>query len=219
MPVRSMSIVVGIILLMVNNGYSTDSENKYAVYGFGFKRCSEFLNTISDKEEKMANLSRSSNSNTPQGFNIPEPQPTGNTLLDLNLRKQWLDARREYLIQLAREQAKEQADHDTVSTYRFFYIHWIAGYLTAVNIKTDDTFDILGTSDIDAAILWIKNYCSNNPFKSLSYAVDIFVKEFYPYRTSKASDAIIAKEEPVNNAKIQGSHSLTSRPSVSKKRK
>lgn len=65
------------------------------------------------------------------------------------------------------------------------YRKWIEGYLTAINVKTSDTYDILGKSDIDGAIAWLKNYCHENPRRSLSYAMDALVDELYPQRMTK----------------------------------
>jgi len=66
-----------------------------------------------------------------------------------------------------------------------YYIKWIEGYLTAVNLKTSDTYDILGKLDIDGTIVWLKNYCNDNPRRSLPYAIDALVDELYPNRITK----------------------------------
>jgi hypothetical protein len=68
---------------------------------------------------------------------------------------------------------------------RQYYIKWIEGYLTAVNLKTSDTYDIFGKLDIDGAVGWLKNYCNDNPHRSLSYAIDALVDELYPHRITK----------------------------------
>ena len=72
-----------------------------------------------------------------------------------------------------------------VNNDKQLYIKWIEGYLTAINLRTSDTYDILGKSDIDSALLWIKNYCNDNQRRSLSYAIDALVDELYPKRITK----------------------------------
>src|SRR5438874_1819153 len=42
------------------------------------------------------------------------------------------------------------------------YATWVTGYLTAVNIRTPDTYDIAGATDLDGVMLWIENYCNKN---------------------------------------------------------
>jgi len=66
-----------------------------------------------------------------------------------------------------------------------YYIKWIEGYLTAINLKTSDTYDILGKADIDGALAWLRNYCNDNPRRSLSYAIDALIDEFYTKRITK----------------------------------
>ncbi len=52
-------------------------------------------------------------------------------------------------------------------------------------MKFSDTYEILGKAEIDGAIAWLKNYCNDNPRRSLSYAIDALVDEFYPNRMTK----------------------------------
>jgi hypothetical protein len=65
------------------------------------------------------------------------------------------------------------------------YPIWVTGYLTAVNVHTP-TYDILGATDIDGAMIWLENYCNQNPLKDFSVAVDAIVNEIDPKRTTKA---------------------------------
>lgn len=68
--------------------------------------------------------------------------------------------------------------------YVFFTV-WVEGYITAVNIITPDTGNILGNTDIYGAMSWIENYCKNNPLKDFSLAVYYLVKELYPNSITK----------------------------------
>src|SRR5262249_5481529 len=58
-------------------------------------------------------------------------------------------------------------DVHTMNTDKQYYMKWIEGYLTAVNLKTADTYDIVGKADIDGALAWLKDYCTDNPYRSL----------------------------------------------------
>ena len=51
------------------------------------------------------------------------------------------------------------------SQERNFMRLWLAGYITAANFHTTDTYDVLGNSDIEDALLWILAYCKANPRK------------------------------------------------------
>src|SRR6266446_510916 len=59
------------------------------------------------------------------------------------------------------------------------YVHWVEGYLTAVNMHTP-TFSILGTTDIHGAMLLIENYCIKNPLKAFGVALDSIFYELFP---------------------------------------
>ena len=39
------------------------------------------------------------------------------------------------------------------------YLAWVSGYLTGANVIAPNTYNILGTTDMDGAMLWIENYC------------------------------------------------------------
>src|SRR5215468_9346233 len=43
------------------------------------------------------------------------------------------------------------------------YISWVTGYLTAVDTTYPITYGILGSSDIDRAMVRLENYCHQNP--------------------------------------------------------
>lgn len=63
---------------------------------------------------------------------------------------------------------------------------YVAGYVTAFNLKTPDTYNILGSSDFNGVLLWIKNYCERNPLKHISDALETLTDELYQNRLKKA---------------------------------
>ena len=60
---------------------------------------------------------------------------------------------------------------------------WLAGCITAYNTLTGQTYDILGASDLDGAVLWMKNYCNAYPLERLSRGMESLVEELRPNRT------------------------------------
>ena len=63
--------------------------------------------------------------------------------------------------------------------------YWVSGYLTAVNMYTTNS-NVLGMTDFGGAMLWIENYCHNNPLELFSVAVHALVKALYPKGTTEA---------------------------------
>lgn len=59
---------------------------------------------------------------------------------------------------------------------------WVAGFLTAYNWTTPDTYSILGNSDLNSALLWLDNHCMANPLSTLVDGMTILVNELYPKR-------------------------------------
>ena len=69
----------------------------------------------------------------------------------------------------------------------FLFATWFTGYMTAVNQLSHTAYSMLGTSDIEGAMLWIENYCRKNPlepFAVASHALLLF--ELYPKHFTKA---------------------------------
>src|SRR5262245_52544462 len=60
------------------------------------------------------------------------------------------------------------------------YATWVTGYMTAVNQERANTFSIAGNTDLDGLMLWIENYCKDNPLILFSNAVAKLVLEIYP---------------------------------------
>ncbi len=66
-----------------------------------------------------------------------------------------------------------------------FYLAWVTGYITAVNKVSPTTYDMLGNTDFEGAMLWIENYCNTHPLKTFAYAVNSLVDELYPTRKTQ----------------------------------
>jgi len=63
--------------------------------------------------------------------------------------------------------AREQSNVDEVA-----FVDWLGGYLSGVNAISLTTNNILGNSDLTAAIYWIDDYCRANPRARFAEAVD-----------------------------------------------
>lgn len=59
---------------------------------------------------------------------------------------------------------------------------WIAGYLAGYNTSEPNTFNILGSTDFDSALLWVDGWCKANPLGQLGEAIWKLTKELYPKR-------------------------------------
>lgn len=62
-------------------------------------------------------------------------------------------------------------------------IQYVSGYLTAYNRQTPKTINILGSSDFNGAIFWLKNYCEKQPLERIGIALVELTAELYPKRT------------------------------------
>jgi hypothetical protein len=65
---------------------------------------------------------------------------------------------------------------------RFQSEAWVDGYVNAYNRFIPDTHDIRGGVDRPSIMLWINNYCSQNPLKNLDDAMGALVEELHPRR-------------------------------------
>lgn len=68
------------------------------------------------------------------------------------------------------------------------HVSWIAGYLTAYNRQTPDTYDIRGQTDMSAMLLWLENYCKQNPLTAFAQTVERLTDELHPKRIRKAPE-------------------------------
>ena len=59
---------------------------------------------------------------------------------------------------------------------------WIAGYLTAYNRQTPDTYDVLGITEFDAALRFVDGYCKAHPLDNLTAAMEALTESQYPTR-------------------------------------
>lgn len=51
------------------------------------------------------------------------------------------------------------------------YKNWMSGYLTASNRSSDDTYNLLGATDFQGALLWIDKYCKKYPDNTIYMAM------------------------------------------------
>ena len=63
--------------------------------------------------------------------------------------------------------------------------YYVAGWLTAYNWLTPDTYNIV-PGGLDGAALWLNNYCTKNPLKTLERGLHELVAEAYPSRQQNA---------------------------------
>ncbi len=62
------------------------------------------------------------------------------------------------------------------------YKNWVGGYLTSVNRSSDDTYNILGHSDFQGAMVWLDGYCKKHPSNTIYMAMDNLVAVMMPER-------------------------------------
>jgi hypothetical protein len=62
------------------------------------------------------------------------------------------------------------------------YRNWLGGYLTHYNRTVAGTYNILGGTDLNGAMLWLENYCKANPTDSFSIAADKLIEALGPKR-------------------------------------
>lgn len=59
---------------------------------------------------------------------------------------------------------------------------WWAGYLTAMNRSTANTYEVLGDWSVEQANAWLLTYCTQNPDAKLAVAVHKMLEAAYPTR-------------------------------------
>jgi len=65
---------------------------------------------------------------------------------------------------------------------------WIAGFFTAYNLQTPDVYDILGSTDLESALLWMDKYCQENPLSTLAGGMEFLTAELWPNRKRNKHD-------------------------------
>jgi len=63
---------------------------------------------------------------------------------------------------------------------------WWAGYVTAVNIERDDTYDVLPNVQPELVNRWLDGYCKDNPDTLLAVAVYRMIETFFPNRAKSS---------------------------------
>lgn len=63
---------------------------------------------------------------------------------------------------------------------------WWAGYVTAINIERDDTYDVLPGVKPELVNRWLDGYCKDNPDHLLAIAVHRMVETFFPKRAKSS---------------------------------
>ncbi len=85
---------------------------------------------------------------------------------------------------------------DTASVMDYSHtLGWIAGYITALNWQTPDTYQILGDSDFKSVVLWLENFCHANPSNDVSRGMRALTVELYPRRHKTAKEAGVDAEK------------------------
>lgn len=94
-------------------------------------------------------------------------------------------------IHLRKIQGEPNADvKDTASLMDYSHaLGWIAGYITALNWQTPDTYQMLGSTDFKGTVAWIENYCHENPQNDISRAMRALTMTLYPHRYKTKKEA------------------------------
>ncbi len=73
-------------------------------------------------------------------------------------------------------------DYTRGGSLRYQSQAWVNGYVSAYNRLMSDTRDIRGGTDMESMMLWLNNYCREQPLKSLDDAMEVLTKELFPRR-------------------------------------
>jgi hypothetical protein len=57
---------------------------------------------------------------------------------------------------------------------------WLTGYLTRYNYAVGHTYNMLGSTDLDGALLWLENYCRANPLDDFEIATRKLIAALSP---------------------------------------
>jgi len=68
------------------------------------------------------------------------------------------------------------------------YKAWIAGYISAFNTQTSDVYSILGSTDLESALLWMDKYCQENPLNDSADGMIVLTNELWPNRKRPEHD-------------------------------
>ena len=105
---------------------------------------------------------------------------------------------------LNQDETSQEKDEDWISKLKFWekkedktdetenfdkYRNYIKGYITAYNIFTEDTYSITGVMKEKDVIVWLNDYCKENPMSSLETALTNFTFEVYDKRMKTSRPA------------------------------
>ena len=60
--------------------------------------------------------------------------------------------------------------------------NWIAGYITAYNRQTPETYDVTGIGDFDQVLRLVERFCKANELADLAAAMETVTAELHPTR-------------------------------------
>jgi hypothetical protein len=79
---------------------------------------------------------------------------------------------------------EEMGGEDSMS--QLFYISYTAGYVTGVNFGLGDTWNITASTDSAGIDAFLLRFCTENPLKYYTTALEALMAELYPNRKKSA---------------------------------
>ncbi len=76
----------------------------------------------------------------------------------------------------------EARHNETDSLYEW----WLSGFLSAMNLALADTYNLVGFDDLHGPMLWLENWCTQNPQKTIQDGAAALVRDLYPRRQKTA---------------------------------
>ena len=89
-----------------------------------------------------------------------------------------------YALNRAVNSAKNQDDWAALYGFSLYTM----GYLTGISRLAHDTYDIGGRKNTKTLMVWLEQYCRENPDDSFDAALNQLIAEIYPQRTTTAPD-------------------------------
>lgn len=62
--------------------------------------------------------------------------------------------------------------------------NFLTGFLTAVNVLMDDTYNIAGDKTLEEILAWLDAYCAGQPMSSFEAAISKFTTEHFTARAT-----------------------------------
>jgi hypothetical protein len=59
------------------------------------------------------------------------------------------------------------------------YRAWVAGYITALNMHIEGINNLMGSTDMNGLIVWLENYCMQNPLSNFETAVQALAAKLF----------------------------------------